>query len=86
MVVVAVSLDFKKDIGTKLKSYVDNNPDLPPVIALADNKYNNWIDQVDPDWGGAIPVTIIYRDDERVFHSGSYESYATLKTSVDAVR
>ncbi len=86
LVVVAVSLDFKKDIGTKLKRYVGDNPDLPPVIALADDKYNNWIDQVDPEWGGAIPVTVIYHDEERVFHSGSYESYASLKTSVEAVR
>lgn len=53
--VIAVSLDFKKDIETKLKTFVDARPDLPPVIALADGKYNNWIDRVSPEWSGAIP-------------------------------
>ncbi|SER00432.1 TlpA disulfide reductase family protein [Neolewinella agarilytica] len=84
--VIAVSLDFKKDIETKLKKFVDGHPDLPPVIALADSKYNDWIDRVDPDWGGAIPVTVIYRGDKRVFHSEKYNSYAELKSSVDAIR
>lgn len=86
IVVIALSLDFKKDIGTKLKRFVEKNPALPPVIALADDKYNNWIDKVDPDWGGAIPVTVIYRGDERVFHAEKYDSYASLKSSVDALR
>lgn len=86
LVVVAVSLDFKKDIGTKLKRFVEKNPALPPVVALADDKYNTWIDRVDPEWGGAIPVTVIYRGDERVFHAEKYDSYAALKSSVAAFR
>ena len=84
--VIAVSLDFKKDIPTKLQSFVSTHPDLPPVVALADDKYNNWIDRVDPEWGGAIPVTIIYRNDKRVFHAEKFDSYAELKSSIDAVR
>lgn len=84
--VITISLDFKKDISTKLKSFVENHPELPPVIALADDKYNNWIDQVDPEWGGAIPVTVIYRNDERVFHAEKFDSYAELKSTVEALR
>lgn len=84
--VVAVSLDFKKDIGTKLKRFVANNPDLPPVVALSDAKYDNWIDRVDPSWGGAIPVTVIYRNDERRFHASRYDSYEELTQMVAEFR
>jgi len=84
--VIAVSLDFKKDIDTKLKKFVADNPDLPSVIALADSNYDSWIDRVSPEWSGAIPVTVIYRGDERVFHATRYDSYEELKSSVDAVR
>jgi len=86
MEVIAVSLDFKKDIDTKLKAFVTANPDLPPVVALADAKYNDWIDRVDTEWGGAIPVTVIYRNDQRVFHNTKYDSYAELKSAVAEVR
>lgn len=84
--VIAVSLDFKKDIDTKLKAFVEGNPNLPPVVALADAKYNDWIDRVDPEWGGAIPVTVIYRNDQRVFHNTKYDSYADLKSAVAEMR
>lgn len=84
--VITVSLDFKKDIPTKLKAFVAGHPELPPVIALADDKYNTWIDRVDPEWGGAIPVTIIYRNDERIFHAEKFDSYDELKSTVASLR
>jgi thiol-disulfide isomerase/thioredoxin len=83
--VVMVSLDFKKDVATKLKKFVEQRNLKLPIVALADGDYNSWIDRVDPSWGGAIPVTLIYRGDERRFHDTKFENYDELRTAVAAV-
>ena len=28
-----------------------------------DEKYNEWIDRIDPSWSGAIPATLVIRSD-----------------------
>lgn len=84
--VVLVSLDFAKDVETKLVKFVKDRQLKPQVIAFTDGKYNTWIDKVHPDWGGAIPVTYIYNGDKVLFHDQQYESFEELKTSVHKIR
>lgn len=83
--VILVSLDFAKDVPTKLASFVQKRQLKPEVIALIDGQYNNWIDKVHPDWGGAIPVTYIYRGDQVIFHDQQYDSYEDLRASVGKI-
>lgn len=84
--VVLVSLDFAKDVETKLVKFVNDRQLKPQVIAFTDGKYNNWIDKIHPDWGGAIPVTYIYKGDKVLFHGQQYDSFEELKTTVNKVR
>lgn len=83
--VVMISLDFKKDVTTKLKKFVEKRDLKLPIVALADGDYNSWIDRVDPSWGGAIPVTLISRGNERRFHDTKFDDYDELRSAVDAV-
>lgn len=83
--IVMVSLDFAKDVRTKLKTFIEERPLALPVVALADQQYNNWIDRVDRRWGGAIPITILYKDQLRSFHDTQYSSYSELKQAVTAL-
>jgi thiol-disulfide isomerase/thioredoxin len=83
--VVMISLDFKKDVATKLKKFVEQRELKLPIMALADGDYNSWIDRVDPSWGGAIPVTLIRRGNERRFHDTKFDDYEELLTAVAAV-
>ncbi|MEL7022016.1 MAG: TlpA family protein disulfide reductase, partial [Bacteroidota bacterium] len=55
------------------------------VLSLADGKYNNWIDKVNPDWSGAIPATIIYKGDKRLFIGESFASYEELDASLKQI-
>lgn len=84
--VVMVSLDFKKDVRTKLYRFIKDRPLSLPVVALTDSKYNNWIDRVDPNWGGAIPVTVVYRGEERRFIDRQLESYDELLAVVNDLK
>ncbi len=34
---------------------------------MTDLDYNSWIDRIDPSWSGAIPATLIYNRETRVF-------------------
>lgn len=80
--VILVSLDFKKDIESKLIPFVEEHKLKSNVIALTDHKYNEWIDRVDPEWGGAIPVTVVYNQSQREFIG---ESFANQKELFDLV-
>ena len=70
--VILVSLDFKKDIEPKLIPFVEEHKLRSNVMALTDHKYNEWIDKVDPEWGGAIPVTVVYNSEKREFVGESF--------------
>lgn len=80
--IVMVSLDFKSQVATKLKTFVEERPFTLPVVALTDTKYDNWIDQVDSDWSGAIPVTLIYRKRARLFFPNQFANYGELAEGV----
>ncbi|MBK7334808.1 MAG: TlpA family protein disulfide reductase [Saprospirales bacterium] len=82
--VVLVSLDFPDQIESKLIPFVQQRQLRSSVIALTDGNYNAWIDRVDPAWGGAIPVTLIYNAEKRVFIDRQFSDYEALKSVVDS--
>lgn len=82
--IVMVSLDFRRDVRTKLLKFIKERPFDLPVIALTDTKTNVWIDQVDPEWGGAIPITIVYRQDKRLFFADQFANYEELLQAVQS--
>ena len=65
--VILVSLDFPAKLETKLIPFINEHKLSSEVMVLTDDRYNEWIDWVDPDWGGSIPVTIIYNKKDKIF-------------------
>jgi len=53
---------------------VNKNKIESEVIYLEDGKYNDWIDKVDPAWSGAIPITVIYNQEGRIFLEREFHS------------
>lgn len=80
--IILVSLDFPKQIETKLKPFIKNNNVLPEVKMLKDSDINRWGEKVSEEWDGAIPITLIYNKDKRLFVSGELHDYADLKNRV----
>jgi thiol-disulfide isomerase/thioredoxin len=66
--VTLVSLDFPQDIETRLRPFIDKNQVKPPVKVLDDPDQNKWINLVNPNWGGAIPATVVYNKTKNVYH------------------
>ena len=77
--IVLVSLDFPKQIETKLKPFLAENPLQSEVVVLTDGKTNDWIPRVHADWEGAIPVTLLRTAEGVAFHRNKFEDYAAVR-------
>ncbi len=80
--VILISMDFPDKVQSDLTPFIKENNIQSKVIVLDDPDANTWISKVDEDWTGAIPATIIYRNDQRYFYEQSF-TYKELKTEVE---
>lgn len=75
---IFVSLDFEKKIEEKLVPFLVTNELRGEVLLLQQKGMNDWIDQIDPNWSGAIPATLIYNQEGSHFYAQSFD-YAELE-------
>lgn len=64
--VVMVSLDFKKGVQQSLVPFVKSHPIDGRVVLLDEPDYNSWINKVNTDWQGEIPVTLIVNNSKKI--------------------
>ena len=77
---ILVTLDSPKKVDSRVVPFLEQNEIESEVVLLADSKANKWIDRVDPSWSGAIPITIIYKRDHRLFYEVEFHDLAELET------
>jgi thiol-disulfide isomerase/thioredoxin len=65
--VVLVSLDCPDQAEERVIPFLKQKGISASVVLMTDLKYNDWIEQVDPSWSGAIPATLIFNRDQRIF-------------------
>jgi thiol-disulfide isomerase/thioredoxin len=65
--VILVSLDFKEDLYKRLIPFLQKNTYSSEVILLDESNGNDFIDQICPQWSGAIPATIITSKNKQKF-------------------
>jgi hypothetical protein len=82
--VILVSLDFPRQLDSKLVPFVQQKQLKSTVISLVDGDANSWLGKVDAQFGGAIPVTLIYNSKKRHFYGEQFASYQELETLVKA--
>jgi thiol-disulfide isomerase/thioredoxin len=69
---ILVSLDFPKMIESRVIPFIINKNLQAEVVVLNDPDANTWIEKVAKEWSGAIPATIIYKNDKRKFYEQSF--------------
>ena len=79
--VILVSLDFPKQIESKLIPFLEKNRLKSEVVVLDDVDSNTWIPKVNKDWSGAIPATMIYNNNKSAFYERSF-NYQELETEL----
>lgn len=70
--VLLVSLDFPKHKESRLLPFIKKNKLQSKVVLLDDANENYWINDIHPNWSGAIPATIVYNNDKRDFYERSF--------------
>jgi len=73
--VILVSLDFPKQLNSQLIPFLKTHHIASEVILLNDPDQNKWINKVDPDWSGEIPLTLIYDKTFRKSYPQSFNFY-----------
>lgn len=79
---VLVSLDFKKDYIRRLQPFVTERELEEYVLVLEDNRSSYWIDDIDKNWSGSIPATLVYRGAQRTFYERTFAHVNELKDIV----
>ncbi len=81
--VLLVSLDFKKEIQSRLLPFIAKRKLKSQVVLLSDPDADKWINEVSTNWSGAIPATLIYNASlkKRIFYEKSF-SYSELQNEL----
>ena len=64
--VIFVSLNYARELA-KVENFVKQRKMSSPCYLLNAGNPNDWIDKIEKNWYGSIPVTIMYRNGEKVF-------------------
>lgn len=83
--VVLVSLDFEKQLESRFLPYLNKNNIQSEVILFTAGKANQWIDLVDPEWSGAIPITIFRKGDKKLFYEQEFHSTDELLDIIEEI-
>ena len=77
-----VSLDMARD-KQKVINFIKNKNLNAEVLILDDNKrMNTWIPKFQKDWEGEIPVTLFYKNGEKVFFNNGEMSLEELESAI----
>ncbi len=79
---ILVSLDFPQHLETRVLPFIKKHQIKCEVVILDDDA-NQWINKVNPQWDGSIPVTVLVKNKKSEFydHTFDYESLLKLVTS-----
>jgi thiol-disulfide isomerase/thioredoxin len=79
--VLLVSLDFPKQKEKKLIPFINRKKIHSKVVLLDDVNEDYWIKEINDQWSGAIPATLIYNANSRKFYEQSFD-YTTLENEL----
>ncbi len=82
--ILMVSLDFPNQLDKSLYPFIKNRKTDLNVVLLDDPAQNVWIEKVDSTWSGALPATLVYKGDNRVFIEGPVD-YNDLVNAINKV-
>lgn len=81
--VLGVSIDLPKDLPKIEKFLATNRPDFPNYVKRAGGDDQDFIDAVDPKWGGELPFTVVYgKDGKKARVLSGKQSYAEFEKAV----
>jgi thiol-disulfide isomerase/thioredoxin len=81
--VLGVTIDLPKDMPKVEKFLATSAPDFPNYIKRVGGDDQDFIESVDPKWGGELPFTVVYgRDGKKAEVLSGKQSYASFEKAV----
>jgi len=79
---ILVNLDFNSKVQSIAVPFIQKKKIESTVWHINDTDPNSWINQVDSTWSGAIPATVMYRMNKKVFFKEGTVSEKTLREEI----
>ena len=77
--IILVSQDAKTRTA-QVNDFLQKNKYTSESFILSAGNPNVWIDKIDSNWSGTIPMTLFYKNGDKIyFHEGDYETYDELE-------
>lgn len=83
--VLLVSVDFKSQLKTAVLPFVKGRGIQSPVFLLDEQDQQVYIDRIDSTWSGAIPATLIVKNNTRRFFEKEF-TYPALETEYQKIQ
>jgi len=84
--VLGVSIDLPKDMAKVEKFLSASAPDFPNYIKRVGGDDQDFIESVDPKWGGELPFTAVYgRDGKKAQVLSGKQSYGSFEKAVKSL-
>jgi thiol-disulfide isomerase/thioredoxin len=84
--VIGVSTDFEKQVPAAEKFVAGFKPDFPNYHKKPCGDDHDFIEAVDPKWGGELPFSVLFgRDGKRARTLSGKQSYASFEKEVRAL-
>jgi thiol-disulfide isomerase/thioredoxin len=80
--VILVSLDFGSLLQPRVLPFLKKKEIKSKVVLLDDPDSNTWIDLVDQTWSGAIPASVFYKGNKRIFFEQEFHSLEELENII----
>ena len=81
--VLGVSIDLPKEMPQIEKFLSASAPDFPNYIKRVGGDDQDFIESVDPKWGGELPFTVVYaRDGKKAKVLSGKQSYASFEKAI----
>ena len=79
---VLVSLDFPKHVDKKVLPFLQDRGITEEVVLLDESNASIFIDDIDPNWQGSIPATLLWQQRKAGFYEGSFHSTDELQAFI----
>jgi thiol-disulfide isomerase/thioredoxin len=80
--IILVSLDFLSQ-KEKVDQFIDNNKIQNDVYLLQAGDPNIWINEIDTNWSGSIPATVMYKNGKKIFfREGDFSTQQELDSLI----
>ncbi len=84
---LSVSVDLSSDIETKVKPFLNKQSADFPVVVVEEKRSDEVINLINPEWNGAVPVTVIYDENgKRKEFISEVKDYEFFSKSIEKVK